>query len=128
MAIEIELNDKNIVLMSDEYDHELYSLIFVDAKKFQSICPDLLRRSAEKHYLDKYRHAGEGFANSHEYPVPLPDVGHYFDYVPGEWTVRFTDGTTRVQWLLDHGVKTIPILCSPSSAAAIKEVAGAKDM
>lgn len=126
MIFTIQLLNERVVYMSGD-ENEYYSIVFVDSGKFKCIWDELQMndRSSAQWYINKYKNAENCFAQSKSYPVPLSNVGRMCDSNMKKRILRLNDGITRIQWLLDHGVSSFPILCPREFVEELTECAGA---
>jgi hypothetical protein len=135
------------------YENDRRAVVEVDADRFLDLWrrdpyeahADVSRGNPTTWVRDrKFSYAEEGFAGGESNPVPLADVdctihieqrplyrsrflvfrkrvGYEREDIPH---VSFTDGITRTIWLLTHGARVFPVMCSVSEAPLLQQLAG----
>ncbi|QQC67846.1 plasmid fertility inhibition factor family protein [Paraburkholderia ginsengisoli] len=135
------------------YENDRRAVVEVDADRFLDLWrrdpyeahADVSRGNPTTWVRDrKFSYAEEGFAGGESNPVPLADVdctthikqrplyrsrllvlrklvGYEREDIPH---VSFSDGITRTIWLLTHGARVFPVMCSVSEAPLLKQLAG----
>lgn len=109
-------------------NHNKY-IVFLDTNKFTGILaskgyfysdtPLELPENQKPWIKPKIEQCIEGFRNSCENPVPLSTISFYDD------EVRFTDGITRMSWLVANEAEIIPVQTDIHSIQKLQELFGA---
>jgi hypothetical protein len=135
------------------YCNDARAVVEVDADRFLALWrqdvdglhADIANGNARTWVGDrKFPDAEDGFAQGEANPVPLADVGceiralrkpvyrssfglfsrfagYEQENVP---VVSFTNGVTRTIWLLAHGARVFPVMCSSQDAPLLQRLAG----
>ena len=109
ILLSIELHTGKIVYMYGD-ENEYFSLVWISSKRLMEIWHPSQR---DDHLTTRKKMPGAAacFAQSEEWPVPLANVS-IGEYDIGKRSLKFNDGITRISWLIENGVKCIPLLCS----------------
>lgn len=109
ILLSIELKTGKIVYMHGTED-EYNSVVWISSKRLMEIWHPS-QRDDHATTLKKMPGAAACFAQCEEWPVLLANVS-IGEFDIGKRSLKFGDGITRTTWLIEHGVTSIPLLCS----------------
>ena len=120
ILISIDLKTERTVYMYGN-ENESYSLVWISSKRLMEIW----HPSQRDDYLrtrQKMHGAAACFEQCEEWPVLLANVS-IGEFDIGKRSLKFNDGITRTSWLIEQGVKSIPLLCTHDSVDEFRMLA-----
>ncbi|MDR2744434.1 MAG: hypothetical protein LBB66_04470 [Desulfovibrio sp.] len=121
---QIHLSDGKSVYMHSDDMPEGYAVVWISVKKLLEIWHESQsfgNRKAEW-FNKKYANTERSFSNCHDAPVPVSEVGRFFNFEMDNFRFKFNDGATRVRWLINHGAQSIPAGCPEGRIASFRQI------
>lgn len=131
LVFKVFTRQKGYVLLRIDsgYDDQNKYIIFLDANKLARILSPKdyfnfdnihdFTENQEFWHTSKVDQCIQGFDNCQRSPIPLSDIS-FFDN-----EIRYTNGITRLNWLLSYGAEIIPAKTDVDSVRALQDLFGA---
>jgi len=121
IVYKIHLKQFSVFMRADEtlYENHNRYIVIVDANKFYSEWTGKNAKDCkitDELECKQYTNAIDGFSRGITNPVPLAEVSCYNN------NISFTNGITRIKWLIINRAFCFPIACSERSAKCFQSI------